>query len=105
MKINNKPSAPFALYLTLVIFTVSIYPKSVRLLMSTNYDFNTGVANPTPLQNNTAAQTESTAPWSIIDFVFAEEEIPGTGDEQGNLDVEYTITGLSEEGRKKLKKI
>ena len=104
MKINNKPSAPFALYLTLVIFTVSIYPKSVRLLMSTNYDFNTGVANPTPLQNNTAAQTESTAPWSIIDFVFAEEEIPGTGDEQGNLDVEYTITGLSEEGRKKLKK-
>ena len=39
-----------------------------------------------------------------MDFSFADMEIPGTADEQGNLDVEYVIRGLSEEGRKKLKK-
>lgn len=104
MKINNKPSTPFALYLILVVLTVSIYPKSVRLLMNTNYDFNANVASSAPVSNTASPQTDTTAPWSIVDFVFAEEEIPGTGDEQGNLDVEYTITGLSEEGRKKLKK-
>lgn len=104
MKINNKPSTPFALYLILVVLTVSVYPKSVRLLMNTNYDFNANVASSSPVSNTASPQTDTTAPWSIVDFVFAEEEIPGTGDEQGNLDVEYTITGLSEEGRKKLKK-
>lgn len=104
MKINNKPSTPFALYLILVVLTVSVYPKSVRLLMNTNYDFNANVASSAPVSNTASPQTDTTAPWSIVDFVFAEEEIPGTGDEQGNLDVEYTITGLSEEGRKKLKK-
>ena len=104
MKINNKPSTPFALYLILVVLTVSIYPKSVRLLMNTNYDFNANVASSAPVSNTASPQTDTTAPWSIVDFVFAEEDIPGTGDEQGNLDVEYTITGLSEEGRKKLKK-
>ena len=104
MRINNKPSAPFALYLILVVLTVSVYPKSVRLLMNTNYDFNANVASSAPVSNTASPQTDTTAPWSIVDFVFAEEEIPGTGDEQGNLDVEYTITGLSEEGRKKLKK-
>jgi FMN-binding domain-containing protein (fragment) len=104
MKINNKPSTPFALYLILVVLTVSVYPKSVRLLMNTNYDFNVNVSSSAPVNNTASPQTDTTAPWSIVDFVFAEEEIPGTGDEQGNLDVEYTITGLSEEGRKKLKK-
>ena len=104
MKINNKPSTPFALYLILVVLTVSVYPKSVRLLMNTNYAFNANVASSAPVSNTASPQTDTTAPWSIVDFVFAEEEIPGTGDEQGNLDVEYTITGLSEEGRKKLKK-
>ena len=104
MKINNKPSTPFALYLILVVLTVSVYPKSVRLLMNTNYDFNVNVSSSAPVSNTASPQTDTTAPWSIVDFVFAEEEIPGTGDEQGNLDVEYTITGLSEEGRKKLKK-
>ena len=104
MKINNKPSTHFALYIILVVLTVSVYPKSVRLLMNTNYDFNANVASSAPVSNTASPQTDTTAPWSIVDFVFAEEEIPGTGDEQGNLDVEYTITGLSEEGRKKLKK-
>lgn len=49
-------------------------------------------------------KSESTSPWSVEDFDFEEKKIPGTSDSDGNLDVEYCVTGLSKEGRKKLKK-
>lgn len=62
MKINNKPSTPFALYLILVVLTVSVYPKSVRLLMNTNYDFNVNVASSAPVSNTASPQTDTTAP-------------------------------------------
>lgn len=42
--------------------------------------------------------------WEVADFSFEEFEVIGTEDEQGNPDVEYTISGFSKDGVKKLKK-
>ncbi len=42
--------------------------------------------------------------WEVADFSFEEFEVIGTEDDQGNPDVEYTISGFSKDGMKKLKK-
>lgn len=47
---------------------------------------------------------QSEGDWEVSDFGFEETKIPGTADADGNLDVEYCITGFSKIGKKKLKK-